>query len=251
MIVITDLDNTLGNSDKNIRKILNKFKPLSLNHVFCIVTGRSLKGLEKLHPAIPHNSYVAPWGGGNILFYDGKCFTPVQTIRELNKIENTNHFTYVTIPKQINYRETDEKFFNFSEVHKKTQCHIVSAFLRFSSNEEKIMLENAKKYQAQITTGKGHFWLHLSPFDKPRLTTINWFNKKYPNETTIYIGDAPADKECLDVATIFLTPQFSSLSKIKSTIVYKNFSDLPKILYHLVSKAYYENPNHLLARNME
>lgn len=224
VVVITDIDGTLGVTDQEIQETLTGFRSLLSKCVFCLITGRSLKGLARLQVVVPHNSYIAPWGGGNIFFYDGYC-TPVRPIRRISATFNLDSFTCVMLPEKNQYTETDECHVLWADRVFTDGCP-VSAYQQMLKTQKR-SIETTQQHNTYITTGRGFLWLHVSPFLLPRLETVKWFKQKYPEKKIVYLGDSPVDGDCLDAVDFFLTHRESPLSGINNTIVYNDFSDLP------------------------
>ena len=231
VVLITDIDGTLGITDQEIQETLTGFRSLLSKCVFCLVTGRSLKGLARLHGAVPQNCYIAPWGGGNIFFYDGIYCTPVRPIRRIFTTHNLDFFTCVMLPVKSQYTEPDERHVLWADRVFTDGCP-VSAYQQMLKTK-KHSLEKFQQLNTHITTGRGVLWLHVSPFLSPRLETVKWFRQTCPEKKIVYLGDAPVDGDCLDAVDFFLTHRKTRLSGIKNTITYDNFSDLPSIISNL------------------
>jgi len=231
VVLIADIDGTLGVEDQEIQETLFGLRSLLDRCECCLVTGRSLKGLARLQSALPRHVYVAPWGGGSLLFYDGVNYTPIDQIKRLSLELSLDDFTCVMIPAKDRYVESDERHILWAD-RVVSDGSPVSAYREISLDEPSS--GESQQCCTHITTGRGACWAHVSPFSSPRVETVRWFRDKYPKRQIVYLGDSPIDGTCIDVVDYFLTHRASRLSDRCEAIVYDKFSDLPSVISDLI-----------------
>jgi hypothetical protein len=223
-LIISDLDNTLGIIESEIVDgihLINSYQRLC---DICFITGRSLTSLNRFNSYFKINTYLSPWGGGNLLkkITDNK-YELINPITPFNENITDKLATKVFIPKSKSFSINDE-------IQTLNENMGISNYLVCVGGFRKIEKPEID-FQTNLGLKDAYFKIY-SPYRKPRLHLVNISKDKY--DTIIYIGDDHPDADCIKHVDHFLAPINSFASKYKPTFTYEDHKTLKNILDDIV-----------------
>ncbi len=239
MILITDLDNTLGKDDVTIASALQQIVRLKCATEVCIITGRSLRALAPLEHALPTGVYISPWGGGNVLLRTDQGYRFVRPPRLLCPAAISPAFTTVAVPCGGEFSSSDE-------VHRRTFSHgssemaVVGAYCQTASDCGQTKHLQTESPGSFITSARGHkgtTWSLVVRSQCPRLETVQWVKGHLGDTCVAYLGDDAADGECVSAATVFLAPADSVLAAEEGVLSYQE----PLAVCHILKRLFSDN----------
>jgi hypothetical protein len=226
-LLISDLDNTLGKNEKEIGegiKLVLKYHNIC---DICFITGRSLTSLLPFEELFIANTYLSPWGGGNLLKKISiRKYAIVDDFERYTDFNIFSDLTYLFIPDtRIISFEDEIKLMNFDSLtDNNLQC--VGAYRQ---------VNNSAKLNSLNKGLDGLFFQIFTAFDNPRLNLIKKLSLKKSYSKIIYIGDDYCDINCIDFVDHFIAPIESIASKNTKSIKFVTHENLENILNLLIT----------------
>lgn len=236
MIILTDIDDTLMKTKRKIKNLPDcsigayseSGEPLSYiepfrqdfidnflgKHIFIPVTARSYNALNRVKIKFNHEKIIN--FGAHILNHENKI------ISEWNDFITSNQNNFNIIEK-INFIEKNFSIHNHIELIKRTEFdHFIFFNFRNShlSLEENVLF--SKKLEEFLEKNKiNDFYLYTTDRDVTMIPcyikkelAVEFVMKKYPNMTSIGIGDHKNDFNFMHLCHFSIFPNDSSISKL-------------------------------------
>lgn len=217
IIILTDIDGTLGRTDREILTSLGTLRSLGSVIRVSFVTGRSLTALRPMTSAILEGSLVSPWGGGNALRRTRAGYRTVWPLVPVLPTMALGGVSWVHVPRRGTLSHAVELMSGVGP-GECPETHVCVGGYREATDSAAVPV-------GVIHAGlDGTRWDLVAPWAKPRRQLLRRMRRAGAGWIA-YWGDAEVDAQALGEADLVLAPVGSTLSRHRRVSSYGSIEE--------------------------